>query len=72
MCVHDGLCFRYTALINHRSVIQQTTSYATGQTVCTFISDHLSDGHAVIGWMMLMFSTGVCVEMHGAMVLFVV
>ena len=39
MCVHDGLCFQYTALRNHRSVPQQTTSYATGQTVCTFISE---------------------------------
>ena len=48
VCVsHDGLCFRYTALGNHKSVPQQTTSYATGQTVCTFISGHLSD--ALIG-----------------------
>ena len=47
MCVHDGLCFQYTALGNHRSVPQQTTSYATGQTVCTFISGHLSDGHVL-------------------------
>ena len=49
MCVNDGLCFQYTALGNHRSVPQQTTSYATGQTVCTFISGHLNDGHALTG-----------------------
>ena len=53
VCVHDGLCFQYTALRNHRSVPQQTTSYATGQTVCTFISGHLSDGHAMIGELVL-------------------
>ena len=49
MCVPDGLCFHYVALENHRSVPQQTTSYATEQTVCTFVSGHLSDGHALIG-----------------------
>ena len=43
MCVNDGLCFQYTALRNHRSVPQQPTSYATGQTVCTFISESLKE-----------------------------
>ena len=47
MCVHNGFCFQCTALRNHKSAPQQTTSYATGQTVCTFISGHLCD--ALIG-----------------------
>ena len=49
MCVHERLCFQYIALRNHKSVPQQTTSYATEQSVCTFISSYLSDGHAMIG-----------------------
>ena len=56
---------RGSNLRNHRSVPQQTTSYATGQTVCTFISGYLGDGHAMIG-----VQCGcaplvcVCVDMH--------
>ena len=49
MCVHEGLCFQYTALGTHKSVPQWATSYATRQTVCTFISGHLGDGRALIG-----------------------
>ena len=69
MCVHDGLCFQYTVLGNHKSVPQTTTSYATKQTVCTFISGHLSD--ALIG-VQCGCAPKVCVDMHGAMVLLVV
>ena len=39
--MHNRTCFHYIALRNHRSVPQQTTSYATGETLCTFMSDHL-------------------------------
>ena len=54
MCVHEGLCFQYTALGNHRSVPQQTTSYATGQSACLHKWCSYYDW-----WMVWMFSTGV-------------
>ena len=56
MCVHDGLCFQYTALGSHRSVPQQTTSYATDcvylhkwplQVMVMFL---LVDGRDVLHW----------------------
>ena len=57
MYVHEGLCFQYTALRNHRSVPQQTTSYATGQTAClhkwplkVMVMFLLVDGRDVLHW----------------------
>ena len=64
VCVHDGLCFQYTALRNHRSVPKQATSYATRQTVCTFVSGHLK----CTVWM---YPTGASMDMHGSLVLYV-
>ena len=69
VCVHDGLCFRYIALGNHRSVPQQTTSYATGQTVCTFISDV----HTMIGgWCKCLPLVCIYGHMHGVVELYLV
>ena len=63
MCVHDEVSFQYTALRNHRSVIQQTMDID--------LSDHLSNTHALIGGR-CGCAPLVCEDMHDVVVLYIV